>query len=81
MDHRIDSRAADRYLSYKMTVSDNKSFKFSGFDIDVTQTGSRCSSAKVTDCIYGTILNTVFFCSEPDTRYVRMNQSLEKVLA
>ena len=40
-DHKIDSRAAGRYLSYKMTVSDNKSFKFSGFDLDVTATGSR----------------------------------------
>ena len=40
-DHKIDSRAAGRYLSYKMTVNDNKSFKFSGFDLDVTATGSR----------------------------------------
>ena len=40
-DHKIDSRAAGRYLSYKMTVSDNKSFKFSGFNLDVTATGSR----------------------------------------
>ena len=43
MDHRIDSRAADRYLSYKMTLGamDNKDFEFSGFDFDVTQTGAR----------------------------------------
>lgn len=40
-DYKIDSRAAGRYLSYKMTVTDNKSFKFSGFDLDVTATGSR----------------------------------------
>tara|TARA_Y100001938_G_scaffold150777_1_gene243376 strand:- start:17719 stop:19335 length:1617 start_codon:yes stop_codon:yes gene_type:complete len=40
-DHKIDSRASGRYLSYKMTVSDNKSFIFSGFDLDVTATGSR----------------------------------------
>lgn len=42
-DHKIDSRAAGRYLSYKMTLaaSDYKDFEFSGFDIDVTQTGAR----------------------------------------
>ena len=42
-DHKIDSRAAGRYLSYKMTLAatDYKDFEFSGFDIDVTQTGSR----------------------------------------
>jgi len=39
--HKIDSRAAGRYLSYRLTISDNKSFRFGGFDIDVTQTGSR----------------------------------------
>jgi hypothetical protein len=39
--HKIDSRAAGRYLSYKMTVSDNKDFEFSGFDLDVTPTGAR----------------------------------------
>ena len=42
-DHKIDSRAAGRYLSYKMTLgtTDYKDFEFSGFDIDITQTGSR----------------------------------------
>ena len=42
-DHKIDSRAAGRYLSYKMTLAatDYKDFEFSGFDIDVTQTGAR----------------------------------------
>ena len=42
-DHKIDSRAAGRYLSYKMTLgsTDYKDFTFSGFDIDVTPTGSR----------------------------------------
>ena len=43
MDHKIHSRAADRYLSYKMKLgaTDYKDFGFSGFDIDVTQTGAR----------------------------------------
>ena len=40
-DYRIDSRAAGRYLSYRVTFSDNKDFEFSGFDLDVTATGSR----------------------------------------
>jgi len=42
-DHKIDSRAAGRYLSYKMTLgaTDYKDFELSGFDIDVTQTGAR----------------------------------------
>jgi hypothetical protein len=40
-DHKIDSRAAGRYLSYKLTYSDNKDFEFSGFDLDITITGSR----------------------------------------
>ena len=42
-DHKIDSRAAGRYLSYKMTLASNdyKDFSFSGFDIDITQTGAR----------------------------------------
>ena len=40
-DHKIDSRASGRYLSYKMTFTDNKDFEFSGFDLDVTPTGSR----------------------------------------
>ena len=40
-DYKIDSRAAGRYLSYKMTVGagDFKDFQFSGFDLDVTTTG------------------------------------------
>jgi hypothetical protein len=40
-DHKIDSRAAGRYLSYKMTVPDNKNFAFIGFDIELTLTGRR----------------------------------------
>lgn len=42
-DYKIDSRAAGRYLSYKVTldVDDYKDFSFSGFDIDVTTTGSK----------------------------------------
>lgn len=40
-DHKIDSRAAGRYLSYKVTINDNKDFEFSGFDLDVTTTGRR----------------------------------------
>ena len=40
-DHKIDSRAAGRYLSYKATISHDGDFNFSGFDIDVTPTGAR----------------------------------------
>ena len=40
-DHKIDSRAAGRYLSYKVTISHDGDFRFSGFDIDVTPTGAR----------------------------------------
>jgi len=40
-DYKIDSRASGRYLSYKVTFSDNKDFEFSGFDLDVTTTGAR----------------------------------------
>jgi len=40
-DHKIDSRAAGRYLSYRMKLSDNKDFEISGFDLDVTPTGRR----------------------------------------
>tara|TARA_B110000093_G_scaffold44809_1_gene47872 strand:+ start:466 stop:1758 length:1293 start_codon:yes stop_codon:yes gene_type:complete len=40
-DHKIDTRAAGRYLSYKMTVADNKDFNFLGFDLDVLTTGRR----------------------------------------
>lgn len=41
LTHKIDTRAAGRYLSYKMTVADNKDFKYTGFDVDVTATGRR----------------------------------------
>jgi hypothetical protein len=41
VDTKIDSRAAGRYLSYKVEVSDNKDFSFSGYDLDITITGSR----------------------------------------
>lgn len=40
-DTKIDSRASGRYLSYKIEVTDNKDFEFSGFDLDITVTGSR----------------------------------------
>ena len=40
-DHKIDSRAAGGYLSYRVTVTDNKDFEFSGFDFEVTATGKR----------------------------------------
>lgn len=40
-DYKIDSRAAGRYLSYKISLgsSDYKDFELSGFDLDVTTTG------------------------------------------
>jgi len=40
-DYKLDSRAAGRYLSYKITLAadDYKDFAFSGFDVDVTTTG------------------------------------------
>ena len=40
-DYKIDTRASGRYLSYKMTVPDNKDFSFLGFDVDVLTTGRR----------------------------------------
>jgi len=40
-DHKIDSRASGRYLSYKLTVDDNKDFNFIGFDLDILATGRR----------------------------------------
>ncbi len=40
-DHKIDSRAAGRYLSYKLSLPDNKDFSFIGFDMDVLVTGRR----------------------------------------
>ena len=40
-DYKIDSRISGRYLSYKITFSDNKDFEFSGFDMDVVTTGRR----------------------------------------
>ena len=42
-DYKIDSRAAGRYLSYKITLQagDLKDYAFSGFDLDVTTTGQR----------------------------------------
>jgi len=42
-DHKIDSRAAGRYLSYKVTLDsdDYKDFEWSGVDLDITQTGAR----------------------------------------
>jgi hypothetical protein len=40
-DHKIDSRAAGRYLAYEITIPDSKDFEFSGFDLDVVPTGRR----------------------------------------
>ena len=40
-DHKIDSRSAGRYLSYRVGMSDNKDFEISGFDLEVTATGRR----------------------------------------
>ena len=40
-DYKIDSREAGRYLSYKMSVPDNKDFNFLGFDVDIMTTGRR----------------------------------------
>jgi hypothetical protein len=40
-DHKIDSRAAGRYLSYKVSFTDNKDFELSKFDLEVTATGRR----------------------------------------
>ena len=42
-DYKLDTRAAGRYLSYKVTVNstDYKDFAFSGMDVDVTVTGSK----------------------------------------
>jgi hypothetical protein len=40
-DHKIDSRAAGRYLAYKMTMPGTKDFAFIGFDAEVTTTGRR----------------------------------------
>ena len=40
-DHKIDSKAAGRYLSCKMTLGTTKykDFELIGFDIEITQTG------------------------------------------
>ena len=42
-EHKIDSRAAGRYLSYRITLADDdyKDFELSGFDIEITPTGAR----------------------------------------
>lgn len=40
-DHKIDSRAAGRYLAYRITLNDNKDFELSGFDLEITPTGAR----------------------------------------
>jgi hypothetical protein len=40
-DHKIDSRAAGRYLSYKLTYADTKDFELSGFDLEIEATGRR----------------------------------------
>ena len=40
-DHKIDSRAAGRYLSYKVTIPSNADFELTGFDLEVTATGRR----------------------------------------
>lgn len=42
-DYKIDSRAAGRYLSYKITLEPNdyKDFSFSGMDLDISVTGAK----------------------------------------
>jgi hypothetical protein len=40
-DYKIDTRNAGRYVSYKMTYTDEKDFQLTGFDMDVTVTGRR----------------------------------------
>ena len=40
-DHKIDSRAAGRYLSYRVTMPSNADFELTGFDLEVTATGRR----------------------------------------
>ena len=40
-EHKIDSRSAGRYLSYKIETPDTKDFTISGFDFDVVATGRR----------------------------------------
>jgi len=40
-DHKIDTRASGRYLSYKIDVVGYKDFNFIGFDADVLTTGRR----------------------------------------
>ena len=40
-DHKIDARAAGRYLSYRVTKADNADFDISGFDIEIMPTGAR----------------------------------------
>jgi len=42
-DYKIDSRAAGRYLAYKVTLgpTDYKSYDLTGYDIEVTATGGR----------------------------------------
>jgi hypothetical protein len=40
-DHKIDTRIAGRYISYKMTYTDTKDFQLTGFDMNVTVTGRR----------------------------------------
>jgi hypothetical protein len=41
LDHKINSRASGRYLSYKMTVDDTKDFNLTGFDAEVKVLGRR----------------------------------------
>lgn len=40
-DYKIDVRAAGRYISYKLKVTGNRDFSFTGFDMDVKSTGRR----------------------------------------
>ena len=40
-DYKIDTRASGRYLSYKLTISDQKDFELSGFDLEIVATGRR----------------------------------------
>lgn len=40
-DYKVDARMAGRYLSYKMTATNDKDFSFTGMDVEITVTGRR----------------------------------------
>jgi len=39
--YKIDTRTSGRYLSYKVDITDNKDFSFSGFDVEIFGMGKR----------------------------------------